>query len=111
MADFRELALQVATATADRDSAVHLAGQIVAARLAASAQVTGPVMSVAWHLGEMVTAEEWRVLLYTTKARYAELELALLDWHPWQNPQITATPIVAGSAGCLAWLDESVADR
>jgi periplasmic divalent cation tolerance protein len=102
--------LQVATATDTREAALALAEYAVGSRLAGNAQVIGPVTSVFWHLGEQGTGEEWRLLLYTTTGRYPELEAALLDRHPWDNPQVTATPIVAGSPACLSWLSESVAD-
>ena len=105
MSDF----LQVATATETRDQAVTLAGSAVAARLAGNAQVIGPVVSVFWHLGEQGTGEEYQVLLFTTGDRYPDLEAHLLEHHPWDNPQVVATPIVAGSASCLAWLRQSTA--
>lgn len=87
-----------------------LAESAVAVKLAGNAQVIGPVISVFWHLGEKGTGEEWRVLIKTTAARYPALEAHLLAVHPWQNPEIVATPIVAGSAACLEWLRQSVAD-
>jgi periplasmic divalent cation tolerance protein len=102
--------LQVATATETRDTALALAESAVAARLAGNAQVIGPVTSVFWHLGEQGQSEEWRLLLYTTADRYTALETHLLDRHPWTNPQVIATPIVAGSTACLEWLRQSVAD-
>ncbi|MFI6763057.1 divalent-cation tolerance protein CutA [Micromonospora sp. NPDC050417] len=100
--------LQVATATETRAAAIDLAQSAVAARLAGNAQVIGPVVSVFWHLGEQGTGEEWRLLLYTTADRYDALEAHLLARHPWSNPQVIATPIVAGSTECLAWLRQSV---
>ncbi|MGI5212887.1 divalent-cation tolerance protein CutA [Plantactinospora sp. CA-290183] len=103
--------LQVATATETRDTAVELAEYVIGARLAGNAQIIGPVTSVFWHLGQQGTGEEWRLLLYTTGDRYAALEAALLERHPWDNPQVTATPIVAGSEACLRWLRESVAEQ
>ncbi|MGW4466727.1 divalent-cation tolerance protein CutA [Micromonospora sp. NPDC004704] len=105
MTDF----LQVATATETRAAALELAQSAVAERLAGNAQIIGPVGSVFWHLGELGTGEEWRLLLYTSSDRYAELEAHLLEHHPWRNPQVIATPIVAGATGCLEWLRQSVA--
>lgn len=102
--------LEVATATETREQAVTLAGSAVTARLAGNAQVTGPVTSVFWHLGEQGTGEEYRILLYTTGDRYPALEQHLIEAHPWDNPQVTATAIVAGSAACLEWLQRSVAE-
>ncbi|WP_097223099.1 MULTISPECIES: divalent cation tolerance protein CutA [unclassified Streptomyces] len=63
-----------------------------------------PVTSVFWHEGEFGTGEEWQLLLKTQQSRYAELEAHILKLHPWQNPEIAAVPIVAGSEACLRWL-------
>lgn len=102
--------LQVSTATETREAAIALAESAVAARLAGNAQVTGPVTSVFWHLGEQGTSEEWQLVLYTTAGRYPALEAHLIERHPWDNPQVVATAIVAGSTACLEWLRRSVAD-
>ncbi|MFD3848208.1 divalent-cation tolerance protein CutA [Streptomyces microflavus] len=101
--------VQVSTATATRDEAVALAGGAVQQRLAAGAQIVGPVVSVFWHLGEYGTGEEWQLLLKTTAERYAELETHLLEQHPWDNPEVCAVPIVGGADGCLDWIRKSVA--
>lgn len=105
MADF----LQVSTATPTRGRAVDLARTAVGARLAAGAQIIGPVTSAFWHDGEFGTGEEWQLLLKTTRARYVELEAHLLEHHPWQNPEIAAVAIEAGSKGCLAWITANTA--
>ncbi|MFE1521097.1 divalent-cation tolerance protein CutA [[Kitasatospora] papulosa] len=100
--------VQVSTATETREQAVALAGPAVERRLAAGAQVVGPVVSVFWHLGESGTGEEWQVLLKTTTARYPALEAYLLEHHPWDSPEVCAVPIVMGSDRCLKWIKDSV---
>ncbi|MYS32868.1 divalent cation tolerance protein CutA [Streptomyces sp. SID4920] len=100
--------MQVSTATETRDEAVALAGRAVQARLAAGAQIVGPVTSVFWHLGEYGTGEEWQVLLKTTADRYGELEAYLLDQHPWDNPEVCAVAITQGADRCLQWIEDSV---
>ncbi len=100
--------LQVTTAAHSRDAASELARSAVASRLAACAQVIGPVESVYWHLGEMGDGEEWQVLLKTTAARYPALEAHLLAQHPWKNPEVTAIALEAGSASYLNWISASV---
>ena len=96
--------LQVSTAAESRVAAEELARSVVGARLAASAQIIGPVTSVFWHLGELGTGEEWQVLFKTREDRYAVLEAHLLEHHPWRNPEISAVPIVAGSPSYLDWI-------
>ncbi|MGV9368032.1 divalent cation tolerance protein CutA [Amycolatopsis sp. NPDC003731] len=66
--------LLVTTTPPDRASAAKIAISALAAHLAATAQVTGPVASFSWHLGEQGEGEEWNVTFKTTDARYTELE-------------------------------------
>ncbi|MGW7369084.1 divalent-cation tolerance protein CutA [Streptomyces sp. NPDC054841] len=103
MTDF----VQVSTATPTREQAVELAQSVVKERLAAGAQVIGPVTSVFWHLGEFGTGEEWQLLLKTRAERYPALEAHLLKHHPWDNPEVSAVPIVAGAEACLRWVAEN----
>ncbi|GGU61366.1 divalent-cation tolerance protein CutA [Streptomyces lavendofoliae] len=100
--------VQVSTATPTEEGAVALAGSAVKARLAAGAQIIGPVTSVFWHLGEYGTGQEYRVLLTTTTDRYAELEAHLVAHQPWDNPELIALPITAGSTRALEWIRDSV---
>jgi periplasmic divalent cation tolerance protein len=103
--------IQVTTATEHREAAVALAGEAVRLRLAASAQINGPVTTVFWHLGEYGTGEEWQATLTTTANRYAELEGFILARHPWKNPQVTAVEVVAASAACVEWARDAVSAR
>ncbi|NEA51599.1 divalent-cation tolerance protein CutA [Streptomyces sp. SID10815] len=102
--------MSVSTATETREQAEALAQSAVRARLAAGAQIVGPVTSVFWHDGQFGSGEEYQLLLKTTGAQYAELESHLLERHPWQNPEVCAVPIVNGASACLAWIENSVAD-
>lgn len=100
--------LQVSTTADNPEAAAQLARSAVGARLAASAQVDGPMQSFFWHLGEQGEGQEWQITLKTTVGRYAELEAHLLDEHPWDNPEITAVPLAAASADYLAWIRKTV---
>ncbi len=99
--------VQVATATESRQEAEKLARSVVSARLAAGAQIVGPVISAFWHQGEFGTGEEWQLLFKTRADRYADLEAHLLQHHPWQNPEVSAVPIVAGSDTYLRWIERT----
>ncbi|MER5495166.1 divalent-cation tolerance protein CutA [Streptomyces sp. NPDC002454] len=100
--------VQVSTATATKDEAVALAGPAVQQKLAAGAQVIGPVTSLFWHLDEYGTGEEWQILFKTTAERYPELKSYLLEAHPWDNPELCAVPIT-GAARCEQWIRDAVA--
>lgn len=100
--------LQVTTVADSQDTAVRLARSAVANRLAASAQVTGPVTSVFWHLGELGEGQEWLTVLKTTSERYPALREHLLSEHPWQNPEITAVAMTGGTDAYYEWLNNTV---
>jgi periplasmic divalent cation tolerance protein len=102
--------LQVTTTTDNRDAALDLARSAVEAQLAAGAQVSGPVTSVFWHKGEFGTGDEWQVILKTVRERYADLEAHLLARHPWDNPEISAVSLAAGSSGFLEWVHRTTAN-
>ena len=84
-----------------------LARSAVEARLAASAQIVGPVESVFWHLGELGTGEEWQLLLRATADDYTSLEAHLIAEHPWDNPEVTALPLTHAAPAYLAWLQRT----
>ena len=50
---------QVTTTLPDREAANRIGRRLVEERLAACAQVVGPVSSVYWWQGEVVSAGEW----------------------------------------------------
>ena len=98
--------LQVQTTTDSRAEAVELGRSAVEARLAACAQVAGPVVSSYWWEGDLERAEEWLLYLKLPAARYQELADFLTQRHSYDEPEIIATAIVAGSAAYLSWIEE-----
>jgi periplasmic divalent cation tolerance protein len=100
--------VQVITATETRDEAVRLGKSAVAARLAAGAQISGPVGSVFWHLGELGEGEEWQLILKTTADKFPELEAHLVAEHAWQKPEVVAVPFLAVSKPYGEWITATV---
>ncbi len=96
--------LQVATTAGSRDEADRLARSAVEHRLAACAQVAGPIRSTYWWQGTVETAEEWACVLKTTAARFEALRAHLEAEHSYETPEIVATPIATGSHDYLAWV-------
>lgn len=101
--------LTVTTAAETEDAAKDIARSVVEGRFAASAQVTGPVTSAFWHLGEFGMGTEWRVQMSTTRERYPDLEAHVLKVHPWDNPEITATELTAAPAQYREWVRQATA--
>jgi len=80
----------------------------VTRRLAACAQVSGPITSHYHWQGQKETSEEWIVTMKTRRDRYDALQLLILDLHPYEVPQIVATAIVDGSEDYLQWIYQEV---
>lgn len=97
--------LQVTTTTPDRETAAHLASTAVKARLAATAQIHGPVASYFWHHGEAGEGEEWIATFKTTGSRYGELEAHLIAEHIWDQPEVTAIALDRGARHYLRWME------
>ena len=103
--------VQVQTTTDSRAEAMELARAAVEARLAACGQVAGPVASTYWWNDGLERAEEWLVFFKLPADRYDELAAFLAQRHSYDEPEIIATPIVAGSATYLSWLRDETRPR
>jgi len=102
-------ALQVVTTTSERTDAETLADAVLESRLAACAQISGPIDSRYWWNGRIEKSSEWLLTIKTRRDLYKRLERMLLEQHPYDQPEIIGTAIVEVSAGYLKWLNEQVA--
>ncbi|RKN05729.1 divalent-cation tolerance protein CutA [Streptomyces radicis] len=97
--------ITVLTTTDSREAAQALARSAVEARVAACAQIDGPITSVYRWEGAVRTEEEWRVLYKTPASKYPALEAHIKSVHTYDTPEIIAAEIALGSGEYLAWLD------
>jgi len=100
--------VQVLTTVESEEEAARVASTLLERRLAACVQVIGPIVSRYRWQGEVSEAREWQCLAKTEASRYAEVEAAIREIHSYDEPEIVATPIVAGSSGYLGWISESL---
>lgn len=96
--------LLVSTTAGSRDAAAEILRSAVRAKLAAGGQVFGPAMSAFWHEGEYGEGEEWQGFFKTTADRFPELEMHIVERHPWQRPEVTALEITSGSPPYVEWV-------
>jgi len=98
--------IQVVTTVESPDDARRLAVALVQQRLAACVQVVGPIRSTYWWKGQIQTAEEWQCLIKTRRDLFVRLEAAIRAVHPYEVPEILATPVVAGHQPYLDWIEK-----
>jgi periplasmic divalent cation tolerance protein len=95
---------QVTATAPTADEATSLGRMAVERRLAACAQVSGPIASTyRWH-GEVEAASEWVTTCKTTAACLEPLMDALRAAHSYEVPEIIAAGVEAGDRDYLAWV-------
>lgn len=100
--------IQIFTTTEKKEEAERIASEVVGKRLAACAQVIGPIKSTYWWKEKIEKAEEWLCLMKSRNDLYDELEKAISRVHPYEVPEILAVPVVAGIKSYLEWMDSEV---
>jgi len=98
--------LQAETTTGSHAEAERLATEIVTRRLAACAQIVGPIRSV-YHWDGAVQSEEEYLVLFKIRAALAEqFKRELAELHTYDVPEILLFEIRDGSRSYLDWLSE-----
>lgn len=103
--------IQVTTTLPDERTAQRIAQRVVEERLAACAQVSGPISSTYHWRGEIEQEAEWYCHFKTTASRFPALQARIRELHPYEVPEIIALPILHGNAEYLSWIEESVIDE
>ena len=104
--------LQVTTAVPSAEVARRIAEAAVAERFAACVQISGPITSVYRWQGAVEEASEWFCVFKTSTEAYPGLESRIRSLHPYQVPEIIATPIIAAAESYAAWIaSELQSDR
>ena len=91
--------------TAQRQNdALRLARGLIENRLAACAQVDGPLSSTYRWKDAIETSKEWRVTVKFPRDRAAEIETWLMENHPYDEPQWVAVAAEEVSDAYAEWV-------
>ena len=96
--------VQIVTTTETKEDATGIAKEMVRQRLAACAQVVGPIQSTYWWKGEIESSEEWLCLMKSRQDLFPKIEMAIKDIHAYEVPEIIAIPIQTGHQPYLKWM-------
>jgi periplasmic divalent cation tolerance protein len=89
------------------DTLDTIASELVDARLIACANVLSePVASTFRWQGTVEVEAEKRMHMHTRLDLVDEVVAFVTERHPYDVPNVTAVPLVAGNADYLAWIDE-----
>lgn len=101
-------AIQIVTMTSDLADAERIATMLVANRLAACVQLSGPVESTYRWKDQIETSSEWCCTIKTLRELFPQVESKIRELHSYGEPEIVATAIVAASQSYLNWIAASV---
>ena len=102
---------QITTTTGTREVAERIAAELVDLRLAACVQVSGPITSIYRWQGKIENAEEWLCSAKSSRQHLPAIQELLKRLHPYEVPELIATPIVGGSEAYLKWLIEQLTNE
>jgi periplasmic divalent cation tolerance protein len=101
--------VQVQFAIDDPERADAIVDALLADRLIACGQRTGPIHSSYWWQGEREEADEWLVLMKTRADLAPTVVAAVVERHPYETPEVVTLELVGGAAEYLEWIDEVTA--
>ena len=98
----------VITTAGSREEAAKIAQALVQGRMAACANIVGPIESVYRWKGEVESAQEWLLIIKSTAAMFERVRDAIREHHSYELPECVEVAIENGSAEYLAWIGENV---
>jgi periplasmic divalent cation tolerance protein len=93
----------ITTAVERREDAERIAEALLAGQLAACVQIAPVASRYRWR-GAIERADEWLCTIKTRAALFEAIERAIRAVHPYEVPELIATPVVRGGADYLAWI-------
>jgi uncharacterized protein involved in tolerance to divalent cations len=101
--------VEVRVSAPDAETAQALAASLVRGRLAACAQVLGPITSTYWWDGAVETAQEHLLLAKSTADKFEAICALVHAEHPYDTPEVLAVPVTAAAEAYAAWLADVLA--
>ena len=85
--------IQIVTTVGNKDEAERIGRYLVEERLAACAQIAGPIKSIYRWKGKVEEAEEWQCIIKSRTSYYGRIEEEIKRLHSYELPEITALDI------------------
>ncbi len=93
---------------ASRGECRKIARHLVEGKLAACANIAGPVESIYRWEGKVANEKEYLMLIKSTRDLFPQIKMAISKIHSYRTPEIICLPIIDGSRNYLQWVSDSV---
>jgi periplasmic divalent cation tolerance protein len=98
----------VLTTAGSKDEAHKIGRTLVERLLAACVNVVPRVTSIYRWQGQIEEAEEWLLIVKTTRSAFDQVRDAIVSLHSYQVPECISVSVDDGSAKYLDWIEQSV---
>lgn len=98
-------AIQVSITFPEKEGALKTRQLLLERRLIASAQLLGPMETAYWWNDTLHEATEFLMLLKTRMACFEAIHTLVTEHHPYDLPEIIATPIQAADDDYFRWIE------
>ncbi|MCD4701695.1 MAG: divalent-cation tolerance protein CutA [Candidatus Aegiribacteria sp.] len=102
--------VQITTTVNSQEEACRIAEAAVNQKLAACAQVTGPITSFYVWKGEHCREQEWRISMKTLKPLENMLTDFISKLHPYDTPELILLQLDQVSQAYLEWMHHTLLD-
>jgi periplasmic divalent cation tolerance protein len=101
----------VLSTCASADEGEKIARLLVDRRLAACVNVVPGIRSFYRWKGAVESADEWLLVIKSSRRLFSELSAALQAAHSYEVPECLALPLVDGSQAYLNWVAENLSEE
>ena len=89
----------------DKKSAESIARLLVNDKIAACINILPDITSIYMWQEQIKSAQEYLLLIKANKSFYQRIETLLIEYHPYELPEIIAVSIENGFPEYLSWID------
>ena len=98
----------ITTTVEKKEDAILLAKELLNKRLIGCAQIDGPIESLYWWQGTIEQEPEYRLSVKSIESKWDAIKATIEAKHPYDVPEIIATPVIKENEGYKKWLLEEL---
>ena len=108
MSNMNEKFLVVFCTVPDEETALNISKKLVENNLAACCNIVSGVKSIYRWQEKIEEDSELLIIIKTKATMYKKMQASLINWHPYEVPEVIALQINEGNKDYLNWIEQNV---